>query len=226
MDVTKISQPDIYIWGIRILEPVTTLTDLLVGAVCFYAYWRIQKEKLAGNTILYMKYYFLTMGFATCIGGLIGHGFLYAVNEHWKLLGWYISMVSIALLERSAIGHASRFVSSRYRKIFMAINILELLIFMTLTAYTLHFRFVQIHSIYGLLIVVFSFHLFTYIKSKDIGSKLMVQSVLILVVAAFIFNYPIVIHEWFNHRDFAHILMAIGSAMFLKGTLNYEKLQA
>ncbi len=175
MDVTKISQPDIYIWGIRILEPVTTLTDLLVGAVCFYAYWRIQKEKLSGKNILYMKYYFLTMGMATCIGGLIGHGFLYAVNEHWKLLGWYISMVSIALIERSAIGHASRFVSSRNRKIFMAINVLELLIFMALTAYTLHFRFVQIHSFYGLLIVVFSFHLFTYIKSKDIGSKLMVQ---------------------------------------------------
>ncbi len=135
-------------------------------------------------------------------------------------------MVSIALIERSAIGHASRFVSSHYRKIFMTINILELLIFMALTAYTLHFRFVQIHSVYGLLIVVFSFHLFTYIKSKDIGSKLMVQSVLILSVAAFIFNYPIVIHEWFNHRDFAHILMAIGSIVFLKGTLNYEKLQA
>jgi len=226
MDVTKISQPDIYIWGIRILEPVTTLTDLLVGAVCFYAYWRIQKEKLSGKNILYMKYYFLTMGFATCIGGLIGHGFLYAVNEHWKLLGWYISMVSIALIERSAIGHASRFVSSRYQKIFMTINILELLLFMALTAYTLHFRFVQVHSFYGLLVIVFSFHLFTYLKSKDIGSKLMVQSVLILSVAAFIFNYPIVINEWFNHRDFAHILMAIGSIMFLKGTLNYEKLQA
>jgi len=222
MDVTTISQPDVFIFGIRVLEPVTTITDLLVGAVCFYAFWKIQKEKLSGKPILYMKYYFLTMGIATCIGGLIGHGFLYAVNEHWKLLGWYISMVSVALIERSAMGYAGRFISARNLNIFMAINILELLTFMTLTAISLHFKYVQVHSFYGLLIIVFSFHLFTYIKSKDAGSKLMIQSVFILSIAAFIFNYPIVIHEWFNHRDFAHILMAIGSYIFLRATLNFK----
>jgi len=134
-------------------------------------------------------------------------------------------MVSIALIERAAIGHACRFVRPITGKVFMALNILELLTFMVLTTISLNFKFVQIHCFYGLLVVVLSFHLYTYIKSKDIGSKLMVQSIIVLAGAAFVFNYPIVIHKWFNHRDLAHILMAIGSFIFLKGALNYEQLQ-
>jgi hypothetical protein len=94
---------------------------------------------------------------------------------------------------------------------------------MAITTYTLHFKIVEFHCVYGLMIVVFSFHLYTYIKTKDKGSKWMLYAVGILVVAAFVFNLPVVPHIWFNHRDLAHILMAIGSAMFLKAARNLEQ---
>lgn len=224
MDVTLISQPDIEIFGIRILEPVTSLTDILVAVTCIYAYWKLRKEKVPGRTAKFMEWYFLTMGVATFFGGMIGHAFLYAVNEYWKLLGWYISMASIALIERAAIQHATRLISEKLGKAFLIINIVELITFMVLTAVTLHFRFVQIHVVYGLLIVVFSFQWFVYLKTRDQGSKIFLWAIAVLIVAGFIFNYPVVLHEWFNHRDFAHILMAIGTLIFLKGTLRLGEL--
>jgi len=224
VDVTLITQPDIEIFGIRILEPVTSVTDILVAATCFYSYWRLRKAKVPGRTALFMQWYFLSMGVATFFGGMIGHAFLYAVNEYWKLLGWYISMASIALIERAAIQHATRLISPKLGNTFLIINLLELVTFMVATALTLHFRFVQIHVVYGLLVVVFSFQLFVYLKTKDVGSKIFLQSIAVLVVAGFIFNYPVVLHEWFNHRDFAHILMAVGTLIFLKGTLRLGEL--
>jgi hypothetical protein len=48
----------------------------------------------------------------------------------------------------------------------------------------------------------------------------------VLIVAAFVFNYPVVIHTWFNHRDLAHILMAIGTLGFLKGAQTLQQAQA
>ncbi|PCJ79730.1 MAG: hypothetical protein COA57_15440 [Flavobacteriales bacterium] len=223
MDVTQISQPDMIIFGIRVMEPVTTVTDIMVATACFYAFWRLRKENLQGNTFLYLKWYFVTMGIATCIGGLIGHGFLYAFNEHWKLLGWFISMVSIMLIERSAIEHAKRLIHPTLGKVFLIINLIELLTLMTITAYTIHFRYVEFHTVYGFLVVVFSFHLFVYLKTKDIGSRYVLYTIAILSVAMFIFNYPVVVHEYFNHRDFAHVLMTISTLVFLHGALRLGK---
>ena len=223
MDPTKITQPDIYVFGIRILEPVTSVTDVIVAIVCFYAYWQLKKDNAQTKTMHFMKWYFLTMGLATFLGGMIGHAFLYAFNEYWKLLGWYISMVSITLIERSAIEHAKPHISPKLGKAFLVLNIVELVILMAITTYTLDFRIVEFHCVYGLMIVVFSFHLYTYSQTKDKGSKWMLYSVGVLIIAAFIFNWPVVPHIWFNHRDLAHILMAIGSGMFLKAARNLEQ---
>jgi len=221
MDVSLITQPDIEILGIRIMEPVTTVTDLIIAAACWYCYRELQKKDNPKNSIRFLKYYFLTMSMATAIGGLIGHGFLYALNEYWKLIGWFISMISIALVERSAIEHANRFINPKLGTFFLYLNIVELIALMALTAYTIHFRVVQFHCVYGLLVVVFSFHLYTYIKSKDKGSKQVLYTIGLLSIAAFIFNYPVILNTWFNHRDFAHILMAISALMFLRSSYNY-----
>ena len=44
-------QPSIFIYGLRLDEPVTTITDLIFSAVCFYAYFRL--TKLAERQILH-----------------------------------------------------------------------------------------------------------------------------------------------------------------------------
>ncbi|MFP4025592.1 MAG: DUF6962 family protein, partial [Thiohalospira sp.] len=65
-------QPSIFIHNIRIDEPVTTLTDLMVSAVCIYAFFKLNKIPLHNKVHLYLRYYFLSMGIATAIGGIVG----------------------------------------------------------------------------------------------------------------------------------------------------------
>ena len=99
----NIFQPGIEIFGVLVQEPVTTFTDVLVALACFYAFWRLQKDRLVGKTIFYLKLYFIFMGVATLMGGILGHGFLYLFSEAWKIPGWFLSMFSIMLIERSSI---------------------------------------------------------------------------------------------------------------------------
>ena len=40
-----------------------------------------------------------------------------------------------------------------------------------------------------------------------------------MLMAMFIFNYPVIIDKWFNEKDFAHIIMAISSIILLKSAL-------
>lgn len=218
----KISpQPDIELLGIRLQEPVTTLTDLLVTVVCFYAYWKLNKTSQKGNTIYFIKLYFITMGFATLFGGLIGHGFQYAFGLEWKLVGWITSMLAVMFIERSAIEYTFNLIPTKWHNLLLRLNITELVIIMLFTIYTLNFKFVEFHAVYGFMVVVFSFHLYTYLKTKNIGSRFMLYGIAVLAGAMFVFNYPIAPHVWFNHNDLSHVLMAIASWLFFKGSLRF-----
>ena len=216
-DLFIASQPSISIVGIRIDEPINTLTDLLVSVVCFFALYHLSKRKQSGRTHVYFRMYFLLLGLATLFGGLVGHGFLYVFTFAWKLPGWILSMLSIAFIERSSIEYAKPLIDPRIGKFFLILNIIELLIVMTITIYTLDFTWVEFHSGYGLLAVVLPFHGFIYFKTRDRGSLIILGAVMIACLAALVFMNHISLHIWFNYIDISHTLMAVAVFVFYKG---------
>jgi hypothetical protein len=211
------AQPSIYVWGVEIAEPVTTLTDLLVSAVCFYSFYNLGHPKQPGNTQLYFRFYFLLMCIATFLGGLIGHAFLYAFGFAWKLPGWIVSMLSVALIERSSIERAKALIDPRVAKFFLALNIVELLTVVTITMWTLDFKWVEFHSGYGLLGVVLPFHLYTWYRTRDKGSFVIIIAVIVASCAALVFMNKVSLHTWFNYLDLSHTMMAIGAYVFYRG---------
>jgi hypothetical protein len=214
-----LQQPSIEIFNIRIDEPVTTFTDLIVSAVCFYAFVSLTSKTQRNKVHAFLKYYFLSMGIATAIGGLIGHGFLYLFSFAWKLPGWLTSMVSIALLERAAIQYARKLISQSLETFFKWLNIIELITFIVITFTTLNFFFVEVHSAYGLLIVVTGFNVFIYRKTKSYGSKVILWAVVFSAISALVYMNEWAISKWFNHYDISHIFMAVSAWLFYKGSL-------
>lgn len=235
-------QPSIELFGIMIQEPVTTFTDLIVSAVCFYAFYKLIAMQKQGKLFIYLKMYFLLMGIATTFGGVIGHAFLYkfpatyelpeAVNNFidsiaflvseeeayaWKLPGWIISMLSIMFVERAAIEHVRPIVRPIVGKSFRVVNLVELFTFMLITFITLNFHYVEIHSGYGLMFVVLSLQLYAYVKTRDEGSKLFLIGVAWAAVAALFYMYEVGLNKWFNHNDISHTLMAVAAYFFYLG---------
>jgi hypothetical protein len=212
------SQPSFELFGIQIAEPVTTLTDLIVTAVCGYAFNNLQKIPKQNNVHTYLKYYFLSMAVATAIGGLVGHGFFYLFAFAWKLPGWFTSMLSIALVERAAILYARKLVRPWVGSLFAALNIIELLTFVTITFITLDFFFVEVHAAYGLLLVVSSFSTVVYLKTKSRGSLLFLVAVSFSAVGALFFMNQWGVGPWFNHIDISHLFLAGSAWLFYRGS--------
>lgn len=212
------AQPSIFIYGLRLDEPVTTITDLIFSAVCFYAYFRL--TRLAERQVLhqYLRFYFLSIGIATFIGGIIGHGFLYMFSFAWKLPGWLTSMLSVALIERASIEQARKLISPKLGRLLAWLNIIELLTFMTLTFSSLNFLFVEIHTTYGLLVVVASLNIFIYSRTRNRGSKLFLIAVGFSALGALVFMNKWSIHMWFNYLDLSHIFLTISALFFYKGS--------
>lgn len=209
--------------GIRMDEPLTTFTDLMVSAVCYYAFWQIHKNKPQSKLFTYMKLYFLSMGLATTIGGLIGHGFFYLFSFAWKLPGWVTSMFSVALLERASIEYCKPHIrNEKVFRFFKWLNVIELTTFIVITFVTLDFFYVQLHSAYGMLVVVCGFQTYAYLKTKSQASKLALVSVGVLAIASVIYMGQIGFPKWFNYLDISHILMTASAWLFYRSAMEMQ----
>lgn len=202
--------------GITIHEPVTVITDLLVTAVCWYAFVRLGSYK-PGKLQLLFRSYFFSMGLATAYGGIIGHGFIEQLGFVWKVPGWVISMISVALLERAAIFHAQPLLQERVGRAFAWLNLSELFALLVTVLVTLNFFWVEAHAAYGLLVVVFSFEMYVFQKTASKGSKNMLIAVAVAALAALVHLSEFAPHTWFNHLDLSHVIMALGSWYFFQG---------
>lgn len=217
-------------WGVRIDEPVTVITDLLVSCICFYAFIKIHRHQKDLKLTRYLKFYFLTMGLATFLGGIVGHGFLYALPYQgdlpvspWKLPGWLVSMFSIALIERASIEYSRPLIKDhRIFKFFAGLNLLELITFISITFSTLNFFFVEVHSAYGLLIVTCGFNGFIYFKTRSRGSKLALIAVAISSISALVYMNQWGFHRWFNHFDVSHLFMALSAWYFYQAAIHMK----
>lgn len=203
--------------GVRIDEPVVTLTDLMVTAVCFVSAYKIHKSGKQERTFLYFKIYFFTMGIATLLGGIIGHAFFYLFSFYWKLPGWIVSMISIMFVERAVIEHTRIWLKKSIVRVLGIINILEFLTFLTLTITSLDFFFVEFHSGYGLMFVVLSLEGFLFLKTKNTASKYMLTGVGFAALAALFFMTRISPHQWFNYLCISHVFMAAAATLFYIG---------
>jgi len=206
----------IEILGITITEPTTALTDFIVTAACLWAYFRLRKHNGKERVLLYFRIFFLSMALATFIGGLVGHAFLYYLRFEWKLPGWITSMISVAFLERVSIERAKPLMKRQVGYFFMRLNFIELMVFAGLAIFSLDFSFVEIHAAYGMLGVVLSFEIFTFIKTRDLSSKYLIASVGITTLAAIVHIAKFSFSKWFNFFDIGHILLAISSFLIYK----------
>ena len=212
----------INLFGIRIDEPIVTLTDLLVSVLCFVFAYKIHQSGKNERTFIYFKIYFFTMGIATLLGGIIGHAFLYAFSFYWKLPGWIMSMISIMFLERAVIEHTRIYLKTSVVKVLGVINILEFITFLTLTIITLDFFFVEFHSGYGLMFVVLSLEGFLFLKTKNQAGKYMLAGVGFAALAALFFMTKISPHRWFDYLCVSHVFMAIAATFFYFGTVRFD----
>ncbi|HSH19157.1 MAG TPA: hypothetical protein VLA03_01815 [Draconibacterium sp.] len=208
----------ISLWGIRIDEPIVTLTDLLVSVLCFIFAYKIYQSGKKEKTYVFFKIYFFTMGVATLLGGIIGHAFLYAFSFYWKLPGWIMSMISIMFVERAAIEHTRILLNNSVVRVLGIINIIEFLTFLTLTITSLNFFFVEFHSGYGLMFVLLSLEGYLFLKTKNEAGKYFLAGVGFAALAALFFGTKISFHQWFNYLCVSHVFMAVAATFFYLGT--------
>jgi hypothetical protein len=217
------NMPYMHLYGIKILEPFTVLTNLFIAVACFYAYRNLHIKGLTQTAPhRLMKLFFLLMGISTIVGGVVGHAFLYKTGMYGKIPGWYIGMAAVAVFERAAIIHSRPLMNKNIGQFFSWFNYAEILTFMILSLITLRFTFVIMHAMYGLLVVVFCFELYVYSKTKDAALKHIFYATAWGVAALICHSMQLNIHYWFNYNDVSHLAMIASILHYYKAAVGMQ----
>jgi len=210
-------QPSVEILNLRVDEPITTATDLLLAAICFYAYYRIRQQETIGKVKWYFKYYFLTLGLSAMFGGLFGHAFLYSLSPPWRLVSWMLTLLSVALLTFALLEVAKPLVKPRITRLIFRFNLLLLAIAVLYTMWSLAFSPVKYYTIFGMVVMVGSLSYFIYRRTASRGVIKLMGAVAIGLLSALVFSYELGLSPLFNHNDIRHVILSYSALTAYKG---------
>jgi hypothetical protein len=216
IDFSKVHQ--IQLFGVKILEPSSVISSLMMTVICMYAFFQLNKQKEKHRMNHLMQYFFLFMGLATAIGGVLGHGFLYLTGMRGKIPGWFASMIAVALFERAAIWHIKPLLHQNIGKALGWLNYVELAIFFVLAFVTLNFVVVEVHAFYGLFLMLFLIECYVYKHKKDPGSKDIFVATFLGAVSAGLHALKFSFGEWFNYNDISHLAMGASIWYYYQGS--------
>ncbi|MGW8314465.1 MAG: DUF6962 family protein [Bacteroidales bacterium] len=218
-------QPSIQIGNLQVDEPVTTLTDIVLATVSFIAFYRIRQQGEKGRFRGYFGYYFLSLGLGALTGGLLGHAFLYRIAPGWKLISWVLAIISVSLMIHAMVEMTRPLVRKRLARMILLINWFLMPLALYLTMRKISFSPVTLYTIYGMLLVVGSLSLFTYLKTGSWGVSRFLLAVGLGLISALIFSKQWGVSPWFNHNDISHLILAICAILFYKGGVWFMKMQ-
>ncbi len=219
--MTPFQNPTIYIGGLRIDEPITTVTDFLFIGVCFYAFFKTKHLSHHKGVNLY-RWFFLLTGLSSLVAAIIGHAFLYYFGFEAKIYGWITGIISISFSQFAALHHTRQSISESAFKILRIANFIEIVTVSILLFVVYSFTIVEIHTAYSLVINVTILECIHYKKTKSLLSKNMIIGVGIAVLAVMCHIFKIAFSVWFNHLDLSHIFMALSMYMMYKGVSLYQ----
>ncbi len=214
----KFIQPSIEIFNLRIDEPITSVTDILMATICFYAYFKIKHTESSGRIKWFFTYYFLILGLGTLFGGLLGHAFLYRLSPSWKLVSWVFIMISVALLAHALLELSKPLIKPIISKLIVRLNFLILIIALFFTLWTLAFAAVKYYTIFGMVAIVASTSYFIFHKTRSRGVVKLLFAVGLGMISALVFSYGWGVSPWLNHNDISHLILSYSTVVIYKGT--------
>lgn len=210
-------QPSIEILNIRIDEPITLLTDLLLAAICFYAYSQIRKLDYKGRSKWYFKNYFLILGLGAMSGGLLGHAFLYRLSDVWKLVSWILTIGSVTLMIHALLEVSKPLVKPLVSKTIFWVNVLLFALVLSLTLWSMAFTPVKYYVSFGMVVVAGSMCYYIYSRTGNRGGLVIMAAVGVGILSTVIFSFQWGLSPWFNHNDISHVILSFSAYYVYKG---------
>lgn len=210
LDETYIS-----LFGFTIYEPGTIVTNLVFFGLCLLYSLRLLKFK--HSYARQMSFFIFFMGISSLFGA-VAHGVHKQLGEAFFNAIFFV-MNALSLF---AIYYCFRAPYTYHRldgerpRLYINIAlawILGLLIFSFMKG---DFLIIKIHAALSL-VYSFAVHYLAYRRRNEQGSKLIIFGIGTSFLSILVHSVRISVHEWFNYKDLAHLIMIVSLVMIYQG---------
>lgn len=213
----------IVLFGYKVFEPVTLLTNGLIIAFALHAYFKT--KTINNNFSRYWSMFFLLMA-TSCASGTLSHAIHDQLGHLFLKVSWFLmnalSLISIYFFYRAAFSYYN-LNKTDISKVYNYLVVVWIILLLVATLFMNSFLLIKIHAgivlVYSLIV-----HGITY-KNKQIGSGYIVAGILISFLSIIVHSFKLSVGEWFNYKDIAHVIMLI-SLMYLHRGIQEKEIVA
>jgi len=216
--MNPLQNPSIELFGIRIDEPVTMLTDIIVALIGIWGYIKIASKNNPIHVKLY-SYFFLGMAFSTLIAGIVGHGFFYKYGVDGKMWGWVFGIIGTGFAQFAALYHVKEQINKNIFNVLLITSYIEAITAMVILFYFKSFVVVELHAAFGLVGMVTVLEAINYFKTRSKLSLNMIIGVCFVCIAITVHISKISISKWFNYLDISHVFLGVAVYIMISGVL-------
>ena len=208
-----------------IQEPMTALTDLLIAAVSFYAFFRLRNRWPGPDTgeRLYL-WFFLLMGFSTLFGGLLSHAFAYKFppGGYNLLPNWITNFLSVSCFAPAIIVRADQKRPLRIEKPLLAAVLVETAVMLFLYLWTRSYLYAEIHI--AIILYVFSIPLLIRLWKDGFReeARLSILATGVMTLIPVVLVSKVHFGTFMNDRDISHVIIAVAMFLYYRAGLHWR----
>lgn len=208
MEITQIM-----IGGFLIQDPMTLLTDLILGAQCFGLAFLLWKRGNHAAESRWIFFFLLVLGIGSIEGGIVNHGWYYLFGPGWKLPMVLLVGSSLPFLMMGNVYSIRALVSPRTFKALSWLVLLEYLGFLgfltTQPIEVIDFKSLVPHLSIGLLVFVPLLQRYAIKKDPHKSRRMMLWGIASTLPVGAVNILKISPDKWFNMYDLVHVLLMI-----------------
>ena len=215
----------ISLFGAIIFEPVTILTNSLIGIYSTFLFLKLQYFK--HNYARQWAWFILFIGLGSLFGS-IAHGTHYQLGVTFFKTIFYLmnamSLISVYFCFRAAFTYYT-FSKQTYKKgvIYFVIAWISVLLIYTLIRND--FLIIKIHA--GIVLIYSLIIHYIFYRKHDKGSGFIVLGIIVSFLSIIVHTLKFSISEYFNYKDISHVIIVISLFIMYKGIkINSEKLNS
>lgn len=210
----------------RVTEPMTMLTDYLLGALCFVLAVRLFRQARAERQATQRLWAaaLVATGGAALVGGTY-HGFTlhltaFTLAALWKTTLYLVGLASLFMLSGTILAT----VASPLRRWLLVVVLAKFLVYAAWMVTRDDFRYV-VYDYVPAMLAVLGLMIWAAWRRRESGARWVIAGVLVSFAAAGIQQSGFALAENFNHNDLYHVIQMLGVYLLYQGARRLRDFQ-
>lgn len=195
---------DIYLWGLRLQEPGSIISDILLGMACIIFFYKLTNQK-EHKQQKFIALFFLYLGISSFFAAF-AHGFFYYFKIYLHIVSWFFSGLSIFYLQ---LGSANLFLKKKFKAAYLLFIKTQFFIYLVLIFTYSGFEIVKLNFVISMLGIITPIFLIDYFRNKYSFNFYVILGIFMAIIPSLYHKVNYEFGYIFNMNDLSHIFLIL-----------------